>query len=107
MLITGMRDVTIILLFSPYAQTGEQLFIILFFHCLAVGILIPAAFAYVGDLSSKASRGKTMAYTGACIGISAIIGPAAGGIMAAKSYIEYVFIFVAIIFVIAIVLFVK
>src|SRR5690625_4094877 len=60
MLLTGMIAVTIILLFYPYAQTGEQLFIIRFFHGLAGGILIPAAFAYVGDLSSKASRGKTM-----------------------------------------------
>src|SRR5690625_162810 len=107
MLLTGMIAVTIILLFYPYAQTGEQLFIILFFHGLAARIVMPAAFAYVADVSSKASRGKTMAYTRACIGISAIIGPAAGGIMAAKSSIEYVFIFVAILFVIAIVFIVK
>lgn len=104
MLLTGMLSVAVILLFYPYAQTGEQLFVIRFFHGLAGGILIPAAFAYVGDLSSKASRGKTMAYTGACIGIAAIIGPAIGGIMAAKSSIEYVFIFVALLFMIAIVL---
>lgn len=107
MLLTGMVAVTIILLFYPYAQTGEQLFVIRFFHGLAGGVLIPAAFAYVGDLSSKASRGKTMAYTGACIGISAIIGPAVGGIMAANSSIEYVFILVAILFLIAIVFIVK
>src|SRR5699024_5127657 len=61
MLVTGMVSVAIILFFYPYAKSGEQLFVIRFFHGLAGGILIPAAFAYVGDLSSNKSRGKTMA----------------------------------------------
>ncbi|HLR52600.1 MAG TPA: MFS transporter, partial [Candidatus Avamphibacillus sp.] len=47
MLFTGMLFAGIILLFYPLAQTGWQLFIIRFFHGLAGGVLIPAAFAYV------------------------------------------------------------
>jgi MFS family permease len=39
-----------------------------------------------------------MAFTGAGIGIAAIAGPAIGGAMAARSQVEYVFIFVAILF---------
>lgn len=101
MLFTGMAAVAIILLFYPIAQTGEQLFIIRFFHGLAGGILIPAAFAYVGDQSQKENRGRVMALTGACIGTAAIIGPAIGGAMAARSKVEYVFIFVAILFAIS------
>src|SRR5690625_7411 len=95
MLLTGMAFVFIILLFYPIAQTGWQLFLVRFFHGLAGGVLIPAAFAYIGDKSVEGSRGKTMAFTGACIGIAAIVGPAVGGILAARASIESVFFLVA------------
>lgn len=107
MLVAGMAAVTVILLFYPLAQTGEQLFIVRLLHGLAGGVLIPAAFAYVGDQTTKQTRGKAMALTGACIGAAAIFGPAIGGIMAAKSEISYVFYLVAILFVLTIVLALK
>lgn len=100
MLLTGMLLVSGILFLYPLAQTGWQLFIARFFHGLAGGVLIPAAFAYVGDNSKIESRGKTMAYTGAGIGIAAIAGPAIGGAMAARSSITNVFILVAVLFLI-------
>jgi len=95
MLFTGIVTVFIVLLFYPLAQNGMQLFFVRFFHGLAGGILIPAAFAYIGDLSVGKSRGKTMAFTGAGIGIAAIVGPAIGGVMAARASIETVFLLVA------------
>lgn len=95
MLFTGMISVCIILFFYPFAQTGWQLFFARFFHGLAGGILIPAAFAYIGDQAGEKTRGKTMAFTGAGIGIAAIVGPAFGGIMAARASIESVFFFVS------------
>src|SRR5690625_1691367 len=98
MLFLGMLFAGLILLFYPVAQTGWQLFFVRFFHGLAGGILIPAAFAYVGDQTKASSRGKTMALTGACIGTAAIIGPAIGGIMAARAKADYVFILVAVLF---------
>lgn len=104
MLFTGMAAVAVILIFYPLAQTGWQLFMIRFFHGLAGGVLIPAAFAYVGDQSKKATRGKTMALTGACIGTAAIVGPALGGAMAARSKADYVFLFVSVLFIICSVL---
>lgn len=107
MLFIGMFAASIILLLYPYAQTGEQLFVIRFLHGLAGGVLIPAAFAYVGDQTSKRSRGKAMAITGACIGTAAIIGPAIGGIMAARSEVEYVFVLVAVLFFITTLLLLK
>src|SRR5699024_2854149 len=99
MLILGMSAVAVILLFYPLAATGGQLFVVRLVHGLAGGVLIPAAFAYVGDQTSEQNRGKAMALTGACIGIAAIFGPAIGGILAARSKIEYVFYLVAILFV--------
>lgn len=104
MLLTGMILVSGILFLYPLAQTGWQLFIARFFHGLAGGVLIPAAFAYVGDNSRVESRGKTMAYTGAGIGIAAIAGPAIGGAMAARSSITNVFLLVAILFLITAIL---
>ena len=98
MLLIGMLLVAIILLFYPLAQTGWQLFIIRFLHGLAGGILIPAAFAYVGDRSKSKKQGKAMAITGASIGIAAITGPAIGGIMAARAQTDYVFVFLSILF---------
>src|SRR5690625_3899915 len=97
----GMGLVAIILLFYPLAQNAWHLFIVRFFHGLAGGILIPAAFAYVGDISKAKTRGKSMAFTGAGIGIAAIVGPAIGGAMAARAQVEYVFIFVSILFIIS------
>ncbi|QUW21934.1 MFS transporter [Sporosarcina sp. Marseille-Q4063] len=107
MLFLGMLAASIILLLYPLATTGEQLFFIRFLHGLAGGVLIPAAFAYVGDQTSKRSRGKAMAITGACIGTAAIIGPAIGGIMAARSEVEYVFVLVAVLFFITTLLLLK
>lgn len=101
MLFTGMITVCIILFLYPLAATGWQLFWARFFHGLAGGILIPAAFAYIGDKSAQKTRGKSMALTGASIGIAAIVGPAVGGVMAARSSIPNVFILVAVLFLIA------
>ncbi len=95
MLFIGMISVTVILLLYPLAATGTQLFIIRLLHGLAGGFLIPSAFAYVGDQTRVGSRGKAMAFTGAAIGIAAIVGPAVGGALAARGQIEYVFLFVA------------
>lgn len=99
MLVLGMAAVSIILFLYPLAETGGQLFFVRLIHGLAGGVLIPAAFAYVGDQTTKGNRGKAMAFTGACIGAAAIFGPAIGGIMAAKSQVEYVFYIVAILFI--------
>lgn len=101
MLLIGMVSVCIILFFYPLAQNGIQLFIARFVHGLAGGVLIPAAFAYVGDLSSTEKRGKSMAFTGASIGIAAIVGPAVGGVLAARASIETVFTLVAFLFMIS------
>ncbi|MFC2949053.1 MFS transporter [Virgibacillus sediminis] len=97
-LFIGMLSGAVILFFYPFADTPEQLFFIRFIHGIAGGVLIPAAFAYIGDQTRQESRGRTMAWTGACIGIAAIAGPAVGGIMAARAQVDYVFWMVAILF---------
>ena len=98
MLFTGMVAVSVVLFLYPLSQNGWQLFIARFFHGLAGGVLIPAAFAYIGDHSGGENRGKKMAFTGAGIGIAAIVGPAVGGVLAARASIEAVFLLVAVLF---------
>lgn len=103
MLSTSMLAVFLILLLYPLAQNGWQLFSIRFIHGLAGGVLIPATFAYIGDQSERRtnqSSSKSMAFAGASIGIAAIVGPAIGGIIAARAKIDYVFILIAILFLI-------
>ncbi|MUV36330.1 Multidrug resistance protein [Lentibacillus sp. JNUCC-1] len=100
MLYSGMFAVAFVLLFYPLPQTGAQLFWVRFFHGLAGGVLIPGAFAYVGDQSKSEKRGKVMALTGASIGTAAIVGPALGGGLSSLGRINYVFWFVAVLFII-------
>lgn len=110
MLYSGMFAVFAILLLYPLAQNGWQLFFIRFIHGLAGGVLIPAAFAYIGDQSDQSKNktgAKPMAYAGASIGIAAIIGPAIGGIMAARSKIDYVFLFISLLFLITALLIIR
>lgn len=107
MLLGGILSVAIILLFYPLAQTSWQLFVVRFIHGLAGGVLIPAAFAFIGDLTRKGTRGKSMAFTGASIGFAAIVGPAIGGVVAARSKVDYVFVLVSGLFFIASLLLIK
>src|SRR5699024_8299197 len=107
MLFSSMVAVSIILLFYLQVQTGEQLFMVRLLHGLAGGILIPAAFAYIGDLSSDKSRGKSMAFTGASIRIAAIVGRAFGGVMAVRASIQSVFLFIAGLFLLTALLILK
>lgn len=106
-LLIGMISVLISLLFYPFVQEGWHLLLVRFVHGLAGGLLIPSAFAYIGDHTIRGHRGKSMAFTGASIGTSAILGPALGGAIAANSRIEYVFILVAILFFFTIILVIK
>ncbi|SDJ70029.1 MFS transporter [Salimicrobium halophilum] len=94
-LLFAMAAVFLLLLCYPLVETDLQLLLLRFVHGVFGGILIPASFAIVGDLSRRKNGQASMAYTGAAIGIAAIAGPAIGGIMAARSEISYVFLFVA------------
>ncbi|MET3682562.1 MFS family permease [Alkalibacillus flavidus] len=100
MMVIGMLLVSVMLSFYPFAQTGEQLLWIRFFHGLAGGVLVPAAFALLGDLAKRNDNPKMMAFAGGAIGVAAIAGPAIGGALAAAGQIVYVFVFVAIVFVV-------
>ncbi|CAM3767497.1 MFS transporter [Alkalicoccus chagannorensis] len=96
-LLTGMAAVAAILLLYPLAENGWQLLGVRFLHGAAGGLMIPAAFALVGDRSTDGTR-PVMAYAGAAIGLSAITGPAIGGILASRGEYELVFYVTSLLF---------
>lgn len=60
-------------------------------HGFSSGLLTPAAFSLVADISRKSAIGKSMALTGVAIGTAAILGPAMGGIISSQISYEMVY----------------
>src|SRR5699024_11235957 len=69
-------------------------------HDFSSGILTPAAFSLVGDVSRKSAIGKSMALTGAAIGTAAILGPATGGIISSTMSYEMVYYILSVTYVV-------
>src|SRR5437763_15619481 len=64
---------------SGAAQSMNQLIAFRAFQGLGAGALMPIAIAVVGDLFTPRERGKWQGVTGGVWGLSAIVGPTAGG----------------------------
>ena len=56
-----------------------------FVHGFMEGLIVPAAFTFLANRAEETKRGKSVAISGAFVGLAAIIGPAYGGIVAAKT----------------------
>lgn len=65
-------------------------------HGLAAGMVVPAAFAWVGDRTLLAGRGQAMGRAGAAIGAAAVVAPALGGVLAQRAGENLVFAAVAL-----------
>ncbi|WP_342707802.1 MFS transporter [Anaerobacillus alkalilacustris] len=98
-LVIGMLFVSVCLLGYTIVVTAKQLLLVRLIHGIGGGLLVPAAFAFLGDQARSTSRGKTMAFSGACVGISAIIGPAFGAITTQTLGIDWVFYIISVLFV--------
>lgn len=85
-----------ILLLYTIVSTPNQLMAVRFIHGLFSGFLVPAAFTIIANHGKKDGEGKSMAISGVAVGISAIIGPAFGGIVASSYGVEWVFIIIAL-----------
>ncbi|KOP83181.1 MFS transporter [Cytobacillus solani] len=94
-LLFGFPLTAAILLLYTIVTTPGQLMAVRFFHGLFSGFLVPAAFTVLANRETESKQGKSMAISGVAVGISAIIGPAFGGIVASKYNVEWVFIIIA------------
>ncbi|MEH7125237.1 MFS transporter [Bacillus sp. JJ1532] len=96
-LLAGFFLTGLILLLYIMVSTPWQLITVRFLHGLFSGFLVPAAFTVVANRGKEGKQGKSMAVSGVAVGISAIIGPAFGGIIASKYGVNWVFIIIAIV----------
>lgn len=90
----GLAVTGLILLTYVLVNTPLQLVFVRFLHGVSGGFLVPAAFTFLASRSDSEKKGQSMALSGAAVGISAIIGPAFGGIVTSKFGINWVFIII-------------
>ncbi|OEH84620.1 hypothetical protein BHU72_08985 [Desulfuribacillus stibiiarsenatis] len=77
---SGMFIAGMAVFLYAYVTNPMELFILRIVHGVGGAILIPAAFAFLGDLSENDSVGKSMGYSGAAVGMAAMLGPMFAGI---------------------------
>lgn len=104
MLGAGLLLTGIILTLYAFVTSPVQLLAVRFFHGLTGGLLVPAAFTYLANRNAEKKQGKTMALSGAGVGLASIIGPAFGGIISSKFGPEMVFISIGIVMIVTAVL---
>src|SRR6185312_3524945 len=61
-----------------------------FVHGFMEGLIVPAAFTFLANRADVSKRGRSVAVSGAFVGLAAIIGPAYGGIVAAKTSTPFI-----------------
>lgn len=103
-LLAGFFLTGVILLLYVLVVTPWQLIAVRFLHGFFSGFLVPAAFTVIANNRKDGKQGKSMAVSGVAVGISAIIGPAFGGIVAARFGVSWVFISIAVIMLIIVVI---
>lgn len=79
-IIIGMIIAGTAVIFYGLINTPNQLLLVRIIHGLGGGILVPAIFALIGDMHKKDSVGKSMGYSGAAVGLAALLGPMLAGI---------------------------
>lgn len=98
LLMLSMLYISSCLLLYTVVKSPIQLMFVRFLHGFGGGLLVPAVFAFLGDISKVKNRGKAMAFSGACIGLAAIIGPAFGSMTKQFIGINWVFYVLSVLF---------
>lgn len=76
-------------LYSAVAD-AKALLGVRFIHGFMEGLIVPAAFTFLANRAEESKRGRNVAISGAFVGLAAIIGPAYGGIVAAKTSTPFI-----------------
>ena len=84
-LVFGLFAASISLLLYYAITDPISLLAVRFVHGFMEGLIVPAAFTFLANRTEGSKRGKNVAISGAFVGLAAIIGPAYGGIVAAKT----------------------
>src|SRR5690606_3670523 len=84
-LLIGLFASGISLLLYSLAIGPVSLLGIRFVHGFMEGLIVPAAFTFLANRAEESKRGRSVAISGAFVGMAAIIGPAYSGIVASKT----------------------
>ncbi|WP_432358254.1 MFS transporter [Sporosarcina sp. UB5] len=84
-LLIGLFASGISLLLYSFASDPVSLLGIRFVHGFMEGLIVPAAFTFLANRAEESKRGRSVAISGAFVGMAAIIGPAYSGIVASKT----------------------
>ncbi|HIW13279.1 MAG TPA: MFS transporter [Candidatus Salinicoccus stercoripullorum] len=104
MLLYGMVLQVVIIMTYTIVPSVSLLLLIRVVHGFSSGLLTPAAFSLVADISKKSTIGRSMALTGVSIGTAAVAGPALGGIISSRAGYQTVYLVLAGIFIIGLLL---
>jgi MFS family permease len=80
-LIAGLAIVGGALLLYPFATDPYALLGLRVVHGLGAALMSPASLAYIGDAASPQARGRAMAFYGAAIGLTVLMGPPLAGML--------------------------
>src|SRR4051812_2932760 len=89
-LVLGLFASAISLFLYAFVSGPMSLLGIRFVHGFMEGLIVPAAFTFLANRAEESKRGKSVAISGAFVGMAAIIGPAYGGIVAAKTSTPFI-----------------
>lgn len=104
MLGIGLLLTGLFLCLYAFVVTPTQLLWVRLFHGFTGGLLVPTAFTYLANHSVNERKGKTMALSGAGVGIASILGPAYGGIISASFNVQTVFWTIGVLMIVSAVL---
>ncbi|MDN3428253.1 MFS transporter [Microbacterium sp. APC 3898] len=84
-LVVGLLSTSLALFSYSVIEGPYSLLAIRFFHGIAAGLTVPAAFTYLANRTETAKRGKGAALSGAFVGLAAIVGPAYGAVYTSRN----------------------
>lgn len=87
----GFGIITVAMILYPLVNSVGALIGVRLLHGVGGGILIPAVYTLIGDLSRSGARGRAMGRVGALIGTVAVIGPGVAGATRARAGFDAVF----------------
>lgn len=92
----GLLTTSLTLSLYNFVDNVQALLVVRFLHGFVGGLVVPAAFALLANITKEEKQGSQSAVTGSFVGIAAILGPAYSGIMASRTSVPFVFTTVAI-----------
>ncbi|GAA0371872.1 MFS transporter [Bacillus horti] len=96
--VLGMLSTAFVILLYIWVSTPFQLIIVRLLHGLISGLLTPSIFTWVSQMRKEDQnlQGKNMAFSGAAVGVAAVLGPAFSSLIMAGIGIHAVFYFMSI-----------